>query len=282
MTTKRTSLLLSLLLISAQANANTAPAPIPIYWDLSETLLSINNNKAIAYFTFSKMPLYMASYLVANSCGLAAFREHMKHFFLDTLAQVPSPFAAPDYEIIGALDRPLPPLQRDFLLGKIDGHQALAIVDSWVGCNKSKFKNDLQASVFQLNCRMYFFDFEEMLVYTDLLDLFKRCYEAKDEQGNRKYVNIIFANWARSRAKSLQKKFPDLFAYSDLQILSGAEGIAVPQPALFDKVNQKFPNLQKGYYIDDSERHLEVAESHNLIPIPASKAQELFAAVGIA
>lgn len=270
------------IVFSTQANANTAPAPISIYWDLSETLLSVNNNKAIAYFAFSKMPLYMASYMVANSCGLAGFREHMKYFFLDTLALVPSPFDAPDYEIIGALDRPLPPLQRDFLLGKLNGKQALALIDAWIENNKHIFKNDLQASIFQLNCRMYFFDFEEMLVYTDLLDQFKRCYEAKDAQGNRKYLNIIFANWAQSRVKSLHQKFPELFAYSDLQILSGIEGIAIPQPALFDLVTAKFPNLQTGYYIDDSECHLEVAKSHNLIPVPASQARELLAANGIA
>ncbi len=281
---KRFTFALGVLLISTVAQSAT---PKVLIWDLGDTLLKVDTAKALKQFGNVNMPAYMATFLMARcwhnvTCkimgkserpDLADFKNHMKELFLNTLSQIPSgsydenkkftPFEQPSYETFGSDGKPLPPVQRDYLIGKLNSNAALKLIDDWIAVNPNKFAHKLQRSIFRANCDLYFAHYVDCCKYTKLYDLFKKCYEAKDEQGNRLYTNAILSNW-QADLEPLRKKFPEIFAYSDMQVFSGVTGLSKPHPTLFEMIRKKFDDKHdlQWLFIDDIEGNIKAAPKY--------------------
>ncbi len=304
---KHVALALILLFTCSMVQPTSAPAtsgPIPVRWDLGDTLLKVDGTKCLKYFGYVNMPAYMAAYELSKGWNTVSsfwseqeqkpsFKEHMKQLFLTNLSKIPSKFEAPDYEILGVNNEPVPPLQRDYLLGKLSGPQVMESIDIWIAANASKFTSGLQASIFRAQCDMYFNHYEEVNKYNpELIILFKLCHQATNSQGTRIYTNIICSNWPK-HAAILKAQFPDIFEYSDMQLFSGEMGLAKPHVAFYTTIPQRVNaesssliatgeiNSSNGFIVDDQQNNLTAASKYNVIGLDANDPKAVAAELGI-
>lgn len=264
-------------------HAETIQLPIPkhvIMWDIGDTLLIVDRHKAVKEFGYFNMGVYYLSYLLRRwdpTHKRLSFQDHLEDLFLRTLCKIPSPFGSPGCDVSTPGNKLVPPIQQDFLLGKLTGHEAVELVNRWIDAHSDEFTSSYQKSVFRTSCHLFFEKYEGMLKYSPLFALFKAAYLATDAQGNRINTNIIVSNWERDISR-LKTNFPEIFAYSDAQIFSGIEDLAKPKPALFERAKQKFPDLLHlpWFLVDDQEGNREAASKLNITPIDPKEAKSAF------
>ncbi len=267
-----------------------------ILWDIGGTLLTVDSQKALKEFGYFNMFAYLMSYLlnklyrlfnkqndtVACAQNSVGFKQHLEDLFTCILAKIPSPLATPEYKHLQFNHTETPPIQRDYLLGKLTGHEALELIDEWISKHSDAFTDRFQKSVFRTACRLYFNNYDEMLTYTPLIKLFRRAYQATNAQGERLNTNIIVSNWPRD-IHILKEQFSDIFKYSDAQIISGVEDLAKPHPAIFKRAREMYPEKQHlpWFLIDDQLENRQAAEQENIIPIDPKKAFAAFRKYGL-
>ncbi len=236
--------------------------PAVIIWDVGETLIKADKGKIFWHFGALEISKYMLGYCIRNGVGITGFSEHMKDLFLSTLSKIPSPWQGitPNYETLGIDGKPMPTLQRDFLLGRVSSNQAIEIVEEWVKNNRKYFNSKAQIKLFKKSIKLYFEPANVKLQkYTPCMELLKKCYLAVDNQGNRINKCVILSNWAPDGVPELKKEFPDIFKYSDIQIFSGLEDEMKPSSRLFEKCKLLYPNEKEWFFIDDQKENLEAA-----------------------
>ncbi len=247
-----------------------------ILWDIGDTLLVVNNRKVIKEFGLFTLGAYYLSYLLHSSDKHSSFKNHLEQLFLNMLGNVPSPFGSPGYAG-SSINKPVPPIQQDFLLGKLSGHEAMELIDRWINTHPHAFTNRYQRSIFRISCHLFFEHYEDMLTYGPLFKLFKAAYLATDAQGNRRNTNIILSNWERDIGR-LKQNFPEIFSYSSAQIFSGVEDTTKPKLALFELAQKEIPNNPHvlWFLVDDQEINRLAAAKENIIPIAPDEAEMVF------
>ncbi len=305
---KLTIISLGILLTGSLSQATSlAPAesakrvPVPVRWDLGDTLLKVDGTKCLKFLGRFNMPAYMASYLIAQGWAKSkkalcswwykqedqqdrpSVKDHMKELFKNTLTKIASPCQAPDYEILGMDNLPLPALQRDYLLGKLSGENVMELVDAWIAKNPEQFAHKLQSSIFRAQMNMYFNHYEEVNKYNPkLFELFKMCHEAHDADGNRLFTNIICSNWPKGHVETLKAQFPELFKYSDMQLISGEMGVAKPHAAMYQTVPEEIPKgASNGFIVDDQQNNLTCATQYNVVGLDANNVEAVAHGLGL-
>lgn len=255
-----------------------------ILWDIGDTLLVVDGRKAFREFGYFNLSAYFLTYLLkkwTKGGKHASFKDHIEDLFLQTLAKIPSPFGSPGYDFHGK-SKPVPPIQQDFLLGKLSGHEAVELIHRWMHTHPEAFESRLERSIFRKCCNLFFENYEDMLKYSPLFQLFEAAYLATDANGERLNTNIILSNWERDVSK-LKDYFPGIFEYSSAQIISGIEDLTKPQLALFERAKEEFPKLVHfpWFLVDDQEANRQAAARENITPIAPSEAKKAFKAYGL-
>lgn len=253
---------ISLLLSGQFMNSNV------IIWDIGETLLKTNPFRAY----FSTGPInnisYMFSFFKTNKIDINGYKNHIKDFFIDTLTLIPSPCKPTNLDALGINGKVLPAIQRDYLLGNLSSKQSLEIINKWIYENKNHFKDEKQKYLFIKLSELYFDPIVNIAnqQYTPSIELLKKCYEAKDENGKRKNVCLILSNWPKDSLFGLHNNFKEIFQYTDFQIFSCNEKLLKPSEGLFRKcLNFKKPNHQNVIFIDDQLENLKMGKKFGMI-----------------
>jgi len=274
MKTIKIKILLVLMLTTQYINSTV------VIWDIGETILKTNNTSAaFNHFGVFNTMSYMFSFFNKNGISMNNFKTHMKDFFLDTLSLIPSPCKSTKSKsnAKGVTGKPLPALQRDYLLGEINSKQVLNSVTKWVKKNKKHFTSKKQREIFVKMVELYFDPVINIKnqKYTHCLDLLKKAYEAKDANGKRKNTCIILSNWPKDSLDGLRSNFKEIFEYSDMQLFSCNEKLLKPAPdffelCLFFKQNKNDVCV----FIDDQEDNRQSAQELGIIAVHPDNAEK--------
>lgn len=237
-----------------------------IIFDIGDTLTTTDKVKSFWHmgplFTIKSLFHYIKS---EDAKASPTFGLHIQNFYLDTLDQIPSPYNDVDYQINGLNERKHPPLLRDAMLGKLDCKTILKIGDDWISKNKNTFKNKQERKmfkkIFHLNFEPeVFIDKQKLTPYAHILP---KCYNAKDQNGNRKNKCMILSNFAKDWLPDFKQKFNEtIFKYIDEQVFSCNEGYAKPAFKIYEKCFEIYKDKLKELwiFIDDQKENREAFE----------------------
>jgi 2-haloacid dehalogenase len=87
---------------------------------------------------------------------------------------------------------------------------------------------------------------------------------------------VALTNWSAETIHHLPAAFPDVVALFDDIVVSGAEGVAKPDPTIFRILARRLGQPLTGvFYVDDSLRNVEAARAAGLDAVPFTDAAAL-------
>jgi 2-haloacid dehalogenase len=89
---------------------------------------------------------------------------------------------------------------------------------------------------------------------------------------------VALTNWSAETIDHLPEVFPEVFALFDDIIVSGAEGVAKPDPEIFRILTRRLGHpIQGVFYVDDSIRNVEAARTAGMDAVHFTDAATLLA-----
>jgi 2-haloacid dehalogenase len=71
---------------------------------------------------------------------------------------------------------------------------------------------------------------------------------------------VALTNWSAETIRHLPEAHPEVVALFDDVVVSGAEGVAKPDPRIFEVLERRLGHpLENVFYVDDSDRNVEAA-----------------------
>jgi 2-haloacid dehalogenase len=87
---------------------------------------------------------------------------------------------------------------------------------------------------------------------------------------------VALTNWSAETIRHLPEAHPDVVALFDDVVVSGAEGVAKPDPRIFEVLERRLGHPLDGvFYVDDSHRNVEAARGAGMDAVPFSDAAAL-------
>jgi 2-haloacid dehalogenase len=87
---------------------------------------------------------------------------------------------------------------------------------------------------------------------------------------------VALTNWSAETIHHAPESFPDVFALFDDVVVSGAEGIAKPDPAIFEVLARRLGEPLDGvFYVDDSPDNVEAARAAGMDAVRFTDAETL-------
>lgn len=252
-----------------------------VAWDLHNTLVYMDKTKA-----FFKLGLPLFADLAKHTFDRAekrTFGNRIQDFYLNTLAQVPTPGKkAITYDLYDPRGNTLPPILRDFMVGEITYQQAMAAIKRWAWENKKTYFNSHKQAR-RLFKRIVALNFDPQLFVSSLkcmptIKLLRQCFQATDNEGKRRNFVVIASNWAQECVEPFAIAFKNqIMQYADAGVFSGIEHCAKPCPDFYNKCRSLCSeNNVRGIFIDDEEQNRAAAEKLGWIAIaPADAASKL-------
>ena len=233
---------MSLLLISLYSPTLHAAN---IIFDLGGVLITTKYMKSV----LSVGPLKMISYALTLQNPFASYKK------MYGLLNVIKPLALTTYTVRDSHGIPLPALMVDWLCGTISHtellqiiHQNLDYANNWI---ERLLIQSLAKTIF---CPETFA--RTRAIVPEGVEFVKKC----KAQGHKLY---ILSNWDPDSFKVLQELYPTFFALFDGIVISGNEGAAKPNPAIYHALLQKYQlDIKDCIVIDDQAEN--IAAAHNL------------------
>jgi 2-haloacid dehalogenase len=89
---------------------------------------------------------------------------------------------------------------------------------------------------------------------------------------------VALTNWSAETFHYLPEVFPDVFALFDDIIVSGAEGVAKPDPEIFQILARRLRHpIEEVFYVDDSIRNVDAARTAGMDAVHFADAATLLA-----
>jgi FMN phosphatase YigB (HAD superfamily) len=181
--------------------------------------------------------------------------------FLHLLESRKSPAAATHH------DMPLPQIMCDWLAGTKTTAAIRAQIQAGLKQHTTFFSGSSQRNLVHAITQFMFSP--ERLVKTIYpvksgVKLLKRCYNKRDDQGNRVNRVYILSNWDKESFELLYQKprFKKIFNYCDGIVISGYIGLIKPDLAIFEHLldtHKIYPDNEFTVFIDDQEANLTAA-----------------------
>lgn len=87
---------------------------------------------------------------------------------------------------------------------------------------------------------------------------------------------VALTNWSAETIHHLREVFPDVWALFDDIVVSGAEGVAKPDPEIFDVLARRLGHPLEGvFYVDDSARNVGAARAAGMDAVHFTDAASL-------
>lgn len=87
---------------------------------------------------------------------------------------------------------------------------------------------------------------------------------------------VALTNWSAETFHHAPARYPEVFALFDDVIVSGAEGVAKPDPEIFRILARRLGQPIEGvFYVDDSERNVDAARAAGMDAVRFTEAAQL-------
>jgi 2-haloacid dehalogenase len=87
---------------------------------------------------------------------------------------------------------------------------------------------------------------------------------------------VALTNWSAETIRHLHEAYPEAVALFDDVVVSGAEGVAKPDPEIFDVLARRLGHPIEGvFYVDDSVRNVDAACAAGMDAVPFTDAATL-------